>query len=319
MNRPASYCVGIDVGKNTLDLAILASDHPQVISHSMTNDADGHQAIIQALAQHPSIQCIVLEASGGYERAVVEALHHAGFSVSVVNPKHVRNFAKALGILAKTDRLDATVLARFAATLEPQPTPPTTPLQRRRADLAARHRQLTKMRAAELARRHHLTDAFILATSDALVKTLTQQINLVAAELDQLIQQDPQCMPLTAVLRQVKGIGPGAARTLIAHLPELGRVSRQRIAALVGVAPFNDDSGMHAGVRRIQGGRAHVRAILYMATLAATRANHTIREYFQRRRQRGKAFKDAMTACMRKLLIHLNGLLAKHYAQSASN
>ena len=319
MNLPACYTVGIDVSKNTLDLAILrrGHSHKSAATQSMANDADGHQAIIDALRQQQPIERIVLEATGGYERGIAAALQHAGFTLALVNPKRVRNYARALGILAKTDRIDACVLARFAADVEPEPTPAQTPAQQRRAELVARHRQLVKMRAAELTRRHHLTDPLLRDTSDNILAVLTAQIDRLAAELDQLIAQDPHSKPVTRVLRQVKGVGPGTARTLIAHLPELGRVSRQRIAALVGVAPFNDDSGMHTGARRIQGGRAHVRAILYMATLTATRCNPIIRDYFQRLRKRGEAFKYAMTACMRKLLIHLNGLLANHYAAAS--
>jgi transposase len=310
-----SYFVGIDVSKNTLDFARFTPGAPSLPLHSVVNTPEGHHALIEALRPH-AVERVALEATGGYERGVTAALQHAGFSVAVVNPKAVRRFAGALGITAKTDRLDAQVIARFAACVQPPPAPVKTASQQHRADLVTRHRQLTRMRAAELARRHHAQPGSIRQCHDDTIAFLTAQIDRAADELDQLIQQDPHTKPIARLLRTVEGVGPGTTRTLIAYLPELGRVSRQRIAALVGVAPYHDDSGSHQGKRRIQGGRTNVRCILYMATLTATRAKGVIAQHYQHLTNRGKPKKSALTACMRKLLIHLNSLLAKHFQNS---
>jgi transposase len=315
MNQSPSYFVGIDVSKNSLDFALFAHDASPPPPHSVSNDPQGHRELIHALRAHDNIQLVVLEATGRHHRAITHALEHAGLPVVVANPKAVRRFAGALGITAKTDRLDAQVIARFAAAARPTPTPVKTPAQEHAQNLLARHRQLTRMRAAERVRRHEAQADSIRQGIDQLIAFLTKHIRSVESELDQLIQDNPQAKAIAQILRGVEGVGPATARTLLTHLPELGRVSRQRIAALVGVAPFNDDSGTHRGRRCIQGGRTHVRSVLYMATLAATRAGGVITHYYQHLQQRGKPKKYALTACMRKLLLHLNALLARHLQQ----
>jgi transposase len=301
----ASVCfAGVDVSKDALDLAVHASN----VAGRFANDADGCRSIVQRLAPlRPTL--IVVEATGGYERALVEALQHAGLPVALVNPRQVRDYAKALNILAKTDRIDAGVLARFAADVRPRISEMPDENRRHRDDLVTRRRQLVELRTAESNRLKQARHPSIKASVQKVIDVLDQQIADLEKQIEQAIADDQRASLLVRTVKQVSGVGPVTASTLIAELPELGHLDRRSITSLVGLAPFNDDSGRHRGKRRMRGGRHALRAVLYMATLAATRCNQVISRFYHSLTARGKTHKTAMGACMRKLLIHLNTLV----------
>jgi transposase len=295
--------VGLDVAKAHLDLAVDPPTAPQRFVH----DDAGLTALVahvQALA--PAL--IVLEATGGYETDVATALALAGLPVAVVNPRQVRDFAKALGHLAKTDQLDAAVLARFAARVQPPPRPLPDAAHQELTALVARRRQLVEMLTAE---RNRLPLARGRVQHDVQVHIhfLEQRLKDTDTDLRTTIQASPVWRTREQLLRSVPGIGPTTAVTLLADLPELGQLSRQQIAALVGVAPLNRDSGTRHGPRVTWGGRAAVRAPLYMATRVATRWNPTIKAFYQRLRAGGKPDKVALVAAMHKLLTILNAMV----------
>lgn len=292
--------VGVDVSKATLDVDCLPASAPQQFS----NDAEG----INRRFQGRPVERIVLEATGGYETALAVALAAAGLPVVVVNPKRVRDFAKASGILAKTDRLDARVLAAFGQVIAPPVRALPDAAQRELAELLDRRMQLVAIRAQEKAR---LGTVLAVARRDieAHIAWLDKRIGKFDADLTQRLRSADIWKEKVRLLDSVPGIGKVSIFTLLARLPELGSLNRAQIAALAGVAPFNDDSGKRRGSRYIQGGRAQVRCVLYMATLTATRCNPAIKQFFERLIARAKPFKVAMTACMRKLLIILNAVL----------
>lgn len=273
----------------------------------MANDERGIRTLVGRLAgDGPAL--VVLEATGGYELAAVAALAAAGLPVVVANPRQVRDFAKAAGRLAKTDRLDAQVLAHFAAALQPPARPPVAAEALALAALLARRRQLTAMLTAER-NRLETTPAPVRAGVERHVAWLEAELAALDGELRQAVQADPAWEERERLLRGVPGVGPVLAATLLAELPELGTVSRQEVAALAGVAPFNRDSGQQRGRRLIWGGRASVRAVLYMACVSAVRHNPVLRAYYQRLLAAGKPRKVAHVACMRKLLAILNTML----------
>lgn len=297
--------VGIDVSKAQLDVEIRPSGEKQ----SFANDKVGNKALVKWLAKiAPTL--IVLEATGGYERQVTRALVSADLPAVVVNPRQVRDFAKATGQLAKTDSIDAGVLAHFAEVIRPElrPLPDAVTLELRA--LTSRRRHLLEMIAAEN-NRLEMTSQAVRKSINAHVGYLEQALERINQELDRAIEQSPIWKENEDLLRSAKGIGPVTSRTLLAELPELGTLDRKQIAALVGVAPFNRDSGSLKGRRSIWGGRAPVRGALYMATLVATRRNPVIRDFYNRLIAKGKLFKVALVACMRKLLTILNSMI-KH-------
>ena len=297
--------VGIDVSKAQLDVEIRPSGEKQ----SFANDKVGNKALVKWLAKiAPTL--IVLEATGGYERQVTRALVSADLPAVVVNPRQVRDFAKATGQLAKTDSIDAGVLAHFAEVIRPElrPLPDAVTLELRA--LTSRRRHLLEMIAAEN-NRLEMTSKAVRKSINAHVGYLEQALEHINQELDRAIEQSPIWKENEDLLRSAKGIGPVTSRTLLAELPELGTLDRKQIAALVGVAPFNRDSGSLKGRRSIWGGRAPVRGALYMATLVATRRNPVIRDFYKRLIAKGKLFKVALVACMRKLLTILNSMI-KH-------
>lgn len=304
MNTPNEVCIGIDVAKAHLDIASHNDDAVQ----RFDNDPEGHVALLEYL-KPMTIQRIVLEATGGYERPIVATLLARQLPVVVVNPKQVRNFAKALGQLAKTDAIDARVLARFAADIKPdiRPLPDEKALDLQ--EKLARRRQLVQMRTAESNRLKQTFSATVRASIEVMLNTINQQINDLDDDLHQAIKDSPAWQAKVDLLKAVPGIGDQTARCLIAQLPELGQCSRQQIAALVGVAPINRDSGVMRGRRVIGGGRAAVRCALYMATLTATVHNPKIKAYYQRLVAAGKKKKVALIAAMRKLLVILNAML----------
>ena len=253
-------------------------------------------------------QLVVLEPTGGYELEPLCALWQAELPVAVVNPRQIRDFGRSLGKLAKTDLLDAELIARYAQTVRPPVRPLLDEEQQQLQSLVVRRRQLVETRATEQARKH-LAKGRVRASIESLIAHLTQQIDELDEQLQQLVEEHPAWHKHDELLQSVQGVGDVTSATMIALLPELGTLNRKQISALVGVAPLNRDSGRKQGKRQIWGGRAAVRAGLYMATLAATRCNAQLSAYMQQLRQRGKPFKVAMVACMRKLLCILNAML----------
>ena len=295
--------IGIDISKASLDVAVWQSDQYRKFS----NDAKGIQELIAWLSElAPTL--IVLEATGGYERLIVAELVLVGLPVAVVNPKRVRDFARSTGLLAKTDKLDAHVLAHFAAAVRPAVRPLHSEEEERLAALVSRRRQLIEMLTMEKNRlsNAHATMRTHLQTH---INWLMDEQKILEAEIDQFIQGTPLWKEKDELLRSVPGVGNVTSITILAELPELGTINRQEIAALVGVAPVNKDSGIKSGKRRVFGGRASVRSVLYMAALSATRFNRTIKAFYDRLIKAGKPFKVAITACMRKLLTILNAII----------
>lgn len=295
--------VGLDVAKAHLDLAVHPTGERWQVPATTESVAD-LVARLHALA--PAL--IVLEASGGYEHAVLSALAVAGLPVVAVNPRQVRDFAKALGILAKTDQLDAAVLAQFADRVRPPVRPVPDEATAELAALLTRRRQLLEMLTAE---RHRLAQArpAVRRNLQQHIRWLAQRVRDLDDDLTTRIRQTPVWRHKDDLLRSVPGVGPIVARTLLATLPELGTVPHRALAALVGVAPFNRDSGRWRGRRTIWGGRAAVRATLYMAALVAARHNPLLRAFYRRLLAAGKAKKLALTACMHKLLTILNAMI----------
>jgi len=297
--------VGIDVSKARLDVAI----RPTGEKESVANDEAGIKTLIKRLEKIQP-EAIVLEATGGFERLLMHALVSAELRVAVVNPRQVRDFAKATGQLAKTDRIDAGILARFGEAVRPQlhPLPDAVTLELRA--LTARRRQITEMIVAET-NRLALASKGVTKRIKAHIGWLQSELEQVDKDLDRSIRHSPIWKENEDLLRTVPGIGAVISRTLLAELPELGELNRKQISALVGVAPFNRDSGTLKGRRSIWGGRASMRAALYMAALVASRRNTVISAFYTRLRQAGKRPKVALVACMRKLLTILNSMI-KH-------
>jgi transposase len=297
------HYVGIDVSKLTLDLHVLEGS-----SHQWPNTDEGQQALI-AMLKPLGVHRIVLEASGGYERLLVVALIAAGLPVVVINPRQVRDFAKALGLLAKTDRIDAYVLARFAQAVQPPERPlPNEHLLKLR-ELLARRSQLIEMRTMESNRLQQAHARRVRSDLLSSIEFIEKRLKRLDLEIDEELQQSPAWQEKIDLLQTVPGIGPQTARVLVIELPELGSCTRQQGAALVGLAPFHRDSGQFRGKRMIGGGRADVRRALYMAALTASRSNPVLRAHYQKLRAANKPFKVAIVACMRKLLTILNAML----------
>jgi transposase len=295
--------VGIDVALNKLDV----SSRPGGESWSMDNTDNGVSQLTGVMLEHQP-QLIVLEATGGLETLAASSLISAGLAVAVVNPRQVRDFAKSTGRLAKTDTLDAQVIAHFAEAVKPTPRPlPDEHVQRLTA-LLTRRRQLIEMMTAEQ-NRFRSTRPELRSSLHEHITWLQAQIERLDQDLDQALKDSPVWRAKEDLLRSVPGVGPIVSCTLMAELPELGRLNRKQIAALVGLAPFNDDSGRRRGKRAIWGGRAAVRAVLYMGTLAAIRYNPVIKAFYQRLTAAHKATKVVITACMHKLLVILNAMV----------
>jgi transposase len=294
--------VGVDVSKQRLDVAVRPGDE----SWSQQNSQAGIKTLTRRLKKL-SPQRIVLEATGGYEYELALRLSKAGLPVAVVNPRQVRDFARAVGKLAKTDPIDAKILSHFAEAVKPTCRPVKDPKLDELDQLVTRHRQLVEMIVAERNRRMSLRgDA--QNDIDVTIRFLQGRLKQVDERLKMLIDKDPKWNRRAELLNTVPGVGPVLISSLIAELPELGTINRKQIASLVGVAPFNNDSGKSRGRRHIWGGRAHLRALLYMAIIAGLRFNPTIRAFYQHLRQAGKPAKVALVACMRKLLTQLNAM-----------
>jgi transposase len=296
----ARSVVGIDVSKATLDCAAL----PAKASLQVSNDEAGVAQLIAWLRElKPDL--VLLEASGGYETSAATALAAALLRVGVVNPRQVRDFAKAKGVLAKTDRIDARVIAQFGVAIDPQVSPLPDEDTKALQGLLARRSQLVAMRTQELNRLAQAASALRSQIKDH-IAWLNEAIRRCDIDLTARLRCSPAWKAKDDLLRSMPGIGPINSHMMLACLPELGRLNRQKISALVGVAPFNCDSGKFKGQRRIWGGRAHVREALYMAAMTAKRCNPVIRSLYERLTARGKPHKVAMVACMRKMLVILN-------------
>lgn len=295
--------VGVDVSKTRLDVAIGETGE----CWSVSNDPEGMSQAATRLAAL-SIQLIVIESTGGLERGLMVALISHGLPVALVNPARVRDFARSIGLLAKTDRIDARLLARFGLSTQPAPTCLPSEDEQKLSALLLRRRQLIDFRTAETNRLPGAHPS-MRSSIDDLLTHLNQLILDLDSQIRSLMDSIPAFQEKEQLLRSVPGIGPVSAAVLVADLPELGRLGRQQIAALVGVAPFNNDSGHHRGKRRIKGGRPAIRTVLYMATVTAVRYNPVLKAFYDHLLARGKPKKVALVACMRKLLVILNAML----------
>jgi transposase len=297
--------VGIDVSKAHLDLGTCSED----MTLSFSNDEKGIAKLVKYL-KGLTPRLIVLESTGGLEVPVATALATVRLPIIVVNPRQVRDFAKATGKLAKTDSIDAKIIARFGEALRPEPRPLKDEEARELAALVTRRRQIVEMLTAE---RNRLLRAPKRVDKDikAHIRWLEKRLNDVNTDVEKLIKSSPIWREKDQILQSVPGVGPVLSATLLSGLPELGLLNRRQVAALVGVAPLNRDSGLFRGKRTIWGGRANVRAALYMATLAAVRCNPVIKQFHDRLEQAGKPPKVRLTACMRKLLTILNAIVQK--------
>jgi transposase len=296
--------VGIDVSKDRLDVHLL----PKGVHTAVKNDAEGIVSLITHLQQErPAI--IVMEASGGYEVTVAAELGTASLPVAIVNPRQVRDFARAIGKLAKTDSIDAYVLARFAETIRPAAQALPTEDEKQIKELVTRRKQLVDLRASEKNRSHRARTAGVRQSIQRVIETLDQEIRDIDKNIDDIIKRSPLWREKDDLLKTFKGLGSATAKTIVAKLPELGEVGRQPITCLVGLAPLNKDSGKTRGKRMISGGRADVRSALYMVAISAIRCNPLIKPFYQRLTEAGKPFKVATVACMRKILVILNAML----------
>lgn len=299
-----SIFVGIDTSKEKLDLA--RSDSDRLLS--VGNDAAGFEKIIRSLAELP-VALIVVEATGGLERALVDALLEAALPVSLVNPAQVRFFAKGLGILAKTDGIDATVLAQYARLAAPRLAEKRSKNQGELQALVTCRRQLLASKTEQSNRRAATSSKSAIKAIDAVLATLAKQIRSLDEQIAGSIDDDEGFKHLDQLLKSVPGVGSIVSATLLAELRELGTTDRCEIAALVGVAPFNRDSGRFKGKRAIRGGRTSVRCVLYMAAVTAIRCNPVIKSFAHRLARQGKAAKVIITAAMRKLLSLINAMV----------
>jgi len=300
-SKSMKVSLGIDVSKKTLDIAV----HETGETWSCHNDSS-EVAVLAAKLKQLKATSIVLEATGGWETVVTATLSTADLPVIVVNPRQVRDFAKATGQLAKTDRIDCRVLAHFAAAIDPPVRPVKSAENQHLEALLARRRQIVEMLVAEKNRLGNNHDPAVVKDLNAHIVWLERRLKSSDDELQRVLKASPAWRERDDLLRSVPGVGPVLSLTLLAQLPELGHLNRREIAKLVGVAPFNRDSGQWRGSRHIWGGRAAVRSPLFMATLCAIRINPTIKYFYRRLIAAGKPPKVAITACMRKLLTILN-------------
>jgi transposase len=306
--------VGIDVSKASLDVYLLPEEHKQRVS----NDKPGIQELLGTLPAAGSC-LIVVEATGGYHRRLVADLANAGHQIAVVNPRQARDFAHGLGIVAKTDPIDARSLAHFAKHVQPRPMAAVSEKQAELQELVTRRRQLIDLRTAELNRKETASSKNVRKNVQQLVDQLRKQIEQIEKEILRLIEENDDWSEKANLLGTMPGVGQVNIVTILGHVPELGQLNRQKISALVGVAPFNRDSGRFQGKRSIWGGRAAVRSVLYMAAITARTHNPVIRNFAKRLEAAGKPFKVVITACMRKLLVILNAMIKNKTPWSPKN
>jgi len=297
--------IGIDISKALLDVYVL----PCKKYMRFQNNSTGIRKMREKLKLFSNVS-IVMEATGGYEKAVAQSLQMGGWSVSIVNPRPIRDFAKSLGKLAKTDRIDAEIIALFAEKIQPKETIVYNENQQQITELNARRRQIIDMITMEKNRLDKASDE-LKKSIQRIIKALEKELQAINEALEKSIQNDTDCAGKNRLLKSIKGVGSIVAAGMIADLPELGNVNAKQISALAGLAPYNRDSGTWRGKRTIWGGRASVRTMLYMATLVAIRHNPQIKCFYERLCSVGKLKKVAITACMHKLLIIMNAMI-KH-------
>lgn len=293
---------GLDIAKQNLQLQL--AGHP----HDLPNTPAGHRRLLKLLTRHPAVQ-VICEATGGYEREVVAALHRANIPVSVLNPARVRHFARATGQRAKTDHLDASVLCAYGQALLPKPTAPRTELEQQLTELVRRRVQVLEILVAQRQQAQRLTLPFLRHQAQSLVRRLERDLAQIEDQLKKLRTQAPALQQRAQKLEAITGVGTITALGVLAELPELGTLNRRQAAALAGLAPHPRESGQWRGRRTIGGGRAPVRRALYMAALVAARSNRHLKEFYQRLRLAGKPAKVALTAVMRKLIVLMNHTL----------
>lgn len=298
--------IGVDVSKKSLEVHILPSDE----HFSVNYDEAGLADLIQKLQTLQQLQVILMEATGGYEKRLAAELFMAGLKkLRIINPRYVRDFARSTGRLAKTDAIDAAMIALFAQTFNLKPETIPSQAEEQLKALVSRRHQLIKIRTAENNRLEKATTPRVISSLNKIIELLNRELQDLDQDIEKTIRQNPVWCAKEKSLRKVKGVGPATACQLLATLPELGKLNRRKIAALAGLAPINRDSGQFRGKRMIGGGRTAARQALYMATLVATVYNPTIRNFYNRLLASGKPKKLALTACMRKLLIILNSIL----------
>ena len=298
--------VGIDVSKKSLEIHVL----PSGVHFSVNYNEFGLSTLVKKLKALQKLQVILLEATGGYEKHLATELCAAGLNkVCIKNPRFIRDFARSTGQLAKTDTIDAAMIARFAQMFNLEPEPIASQDEEQLKALISRRQQLTKIRASEKNRLEKASSFHVISSLEKIIKLLDSEIKEIDQIIEITIRQNPVWSAKEKKMRKIKGVGPATACQLLASLPELGQLNRRQIVSLAGLAPINRDSGQFRGIRMIWGGRASVRKALYMATLVATKYNPTIRKFYDRLLATGKPKKLALTACMRKLLIILNSTL----------
>ena len=303
MTTSSEMYVGIDVSKERLDVAVLGEER----GWQVDNTQAGIAKLVQQM-QDLQPELIVVEATGGYQRGGVEALFQAGLAVAVVNPARVRQFARACGLLAKTDRLDAQVLAVFGQRVQPKPYTSKSEAEKQLSALLGRRKQVEEMLQAEQNRLRTVSPS-LRGSVERIIAILKDEKKRLDEQIRDGMKEQKAWQEQTDILTSAPGVGPVTTATLLAELPELGQLDRKQIAALVGVAPMNYDSGKKRGYRKTQGGRTDVRRVLYMSTLVATRHNPLIQAQYQHLLKRGKEKKVALTACMRKFLTILNAMM----------
>ena len=297
--------IGIDVSRSWLDVCVFGGAQEVRVG----NDATGICGLTRQLTEGEP-ERVVLEATGGYEKALVRSLQSNGVPVVVVNPRQVRDFARATGRLAKTDRIDAQVLAQFASVLRPEPRQMKNEAESELSALVRRRQQVTSLLTVEKNRKKLVTSPAVLSSLERTTRCIKQELGDLNRAIELLIKATPDLRRRSQLYQTVPGVGPRVASTLLAELPELGRLNRKQVASLVGVAPLNWDSGVFRGKRAVWGGRSHVRSSLYMSALVAAGHNPVLRSFYRRLVTSGKAKKLALVACMRKLLTILNTMAA---------
>jgi transposase len=310
-NNTSILYVGLDVAKLTLQL------HLADRFHSLANDPKGHAQLLKLLRTHPTAH-VICEATGGYEQMLVRVLQAADIAVSLIEAGRVRYFARAQGQRAKTDPIDAAVLTAYGAAIQPAATPALSATRRQLAAVAQRRRQLLDLRTIELNRAEHYTDLFCVRQTRQFQKTIEKQIEQCDQAITEIIAKDAVLAHQAKRLHAIPGVGPVTAATVLAEMPELGKLNPQTAAALAGLAPYNYDSGPLKGTRHISGGRSTVRCALYMATMSAVRYDRILKAFYQRLLAAGKKPIIALTACMRKLIVLMNHLLKNDNFQLAS-
>jgi transposase len=298
-NTMTTIYSGLDIAKQNLQL------HLSGRIHDLPNTATGHRRLLKLLNRHPAVH-VVCEATGGYEREVVAALHQANTPVSILNPARVRHFARAAGQRAKTDHIDAAVLSAYGQALQPKPTAPRTHLEQQLTELVRRRVQVLEILVAQRQQAERLTLPFLRRQAQSLVRRLEGDLKQIEEQLKKLRTQVPTLHQRAQKLEAITGVGTITALGVLAELPELGTLNRRQAAALAGLAPHPRESGQWHGRRTIGGGRAPVRRALYMAALVAARSNRQLKEFYQRLRTAGKPAKVALTAVMRKLIVLMN-------------